>query len=144
MPSFSLHQLKRQGHHGPTVSRQIVLLTLSKRPVNFIRIIEDNVVLSTVVALSGVGAPSRLCVLLRYSASATSLQCFAGGAALCSTSFATAFTLYVLWVTATRLGMVMTNAAMIDDVASLVMAQVVSSLSSSDSTFDGPAAFISS
>ena len=89
------------------------------------------------IALTGIGAPIALSFLLRYFASATPLQCFAAGAALCSTSLGTTFTLLrASGLTTTRLGVVLTSAAMMDDVVGLVMAQVISSLGSSGSTFE--------
>lgn len=62
-------------------------------------------------------------------ASATPLQAFAAGAALCSTSLGTTFTiLSTSGLTATRLGIVLTSGAMMDDVVGLVMVQVISNL----------------
>lgn len=64
---------------------------------------------------------------------ATPLQCFAAGAALCSTSLGTAFTvLATSGLVQSRLGVVLTSAAMMDDVAGLIMVQIISNLGSSD------------
>ncbi len=62
---------------------------------------------------------------------ATPIQSFAAGAALCSTSLGTTFTvLSTSGLASTRLGSVLATAAMMDDVVGLVMVQVVSSLGS--------------
>lgn len=68
---------------------------------------------------------------------ATSLQSFAAGAALCSTSLGTTFTILgTSGLAETRLGVVLTSAAMLDDVVGLIMVQVISNLGSSTSTFN--------
>ncbi|KAL7765392.1 hypothetical protein ACKLNR_003308 [Fusarium oxysporum f. sp. zingiberi] len=60
---------------------------------------------------------------------ATPLQAFASGAALCSTSLGTTFTILgTSGLSATRLGVVLTSAAMMDDVIGLIMVQVISNL----------------
>jgi Kef-type K+ transport system membrane component KefB len=60
---------------------------------------------------------------------ATPLQAFAAGAALCSTSLGTTFTILgTSGLSATRLGVVLTSAAMMDDVIGLIMVQVISNL----------------
>lgn len=60
---------------------------------------------------------------------ATPLQAFASGAALCSTSLGTTFTILgTSGLSATRLGVILTSAAMMDDVIGLIMVQVISNL----------------
>lgn len=60
---------------------------------------------------------------------ATPLQSFAAGAALCSTSLGTTFTvLGSSGLISSRLGVVLTSAAMMDDVVGLVMVQIISNL----------------
>lgn len=60
---------------------------------------------------------------------ATPLQAFAAGAALCSTSLGTTFTILgTSGLSSTRLGVVLTSAAMMDDVIGLIMVQVISNL----------------
>ncbi|KAI1502118.1 Sodium/hydrogen exchanger family-domain-containing protein [Biscogniauxia marginata] len=88
-----------------------------------------NLALSTCVALTGIAAPIALSFLLGPVAfGATPIQCFAAGAALCSTSLGTTFTvLKTSGLSPTRLGAVLTAAAMMDDVAGLVMLQIVAS-----------------
>lgn len=68
--------------------------------------------------------------------SATPLQSFAAGAALCATSLGTTFSILgASGLTASRLGTVLTSAAMLDDVVGLVLVQVISNLGGSDSDF---------
>ena len=99
------------------------------------RSLKANACLSTLVALTGICLPIAFAFCLQSLASATGLQAFAAGAALCSTSLGT--TLSVLsssGLTDTRLGTVLTSAAMMDDVFGLVLVQVVSKLGLSSSS----------
>lgn len=81
------------------------------------------------MALTGIAVPIALSFSLLSLASATPLQAFAAGAALCSTSLGTTFTILgTSGLTATRLGVVLTSAAMMDDVVGLVMVQVILNL----------------
>lgn len=81
------------------------------------------------VALTGIAIPIALSFSLEPLASATPLQAFSAGAALCSTSLGTTFTiLSTSGLSSTRLGVVLTTAAMMDDVVGLVMVQVISNL----------------
>lgn len=64
------------------------------------------------------------------------MQAFAAGAALCSTSLGTTFTiLNTSGLDKSRLGVVLSSAAMLDDVAGLVMVQVISNLGQSADSF---------
>lgn len=66
----------------------------------------------------------------------TSLQAFAAGAALCSTSLGTTFTiLSTSGLSESRLGTILSSAAMLDDVVGLIMVQVISNLGTSASSF---------
>lgn len=93
-----------------------------------------NIGLSACVAATGIVAPIGLSfVLLRLVASpgtaSSPLAAFAAGAALCSTSLGTAFTVMrTSGLATTRLGVVLAGAAMLDDVVGLVMVQVIASL----------------
>lgn len=90
-----------------------------------------NLPLSTGVAITGIAAPMGLSFLLGPLMDASSLQCFSAGAALCATSLGTTFTvLSTSGLAKTRLGGVLSTAAMMDDVVGLVMVEVVSSLDS--------------
>ena len=87
------------------------------------------------MALTGITVPIALSFSLQGLVRTTSLQAFAAGAALCSTSLGTAFTiLSTSGLTTTRLGVVLTSAAMMDDVVGLVMVQVISNLGGSRSS----------
>jgi Kef-type K+ transport system membrane component KefB len=98
--------------------------------------LKANILLSTAVALTGIGVPMVLSFILKELVSATSLQAFAAGAALSATSLGTTFTiLSTTQLTTTRLGTVTTSAAMIDDVVGLVMVQIISNLGGSAASF---------
>ncbi|KAK8026071.1 hypothetical protein PG990_003894 [Apiospora arundinis] len=94
-----------------------------------------NLALASGVALTGVAAPMALSfALLGPLAGATALQAFTAGAALCSTSLGTTFTvLSTSGLASTRLGSILSTATMMDDVVGLVMVQIVSSGLSSGS-----------
>ena len=95
--------------------------------------VKDNLWLSIAVALTGITLPIALSFSLKgLMTSTTNLQAFAAGAALCSTSLGTTFNvLAASGLTTTRLGTVLTTAAMLDDVVGLIMVQVISNLGGS-------------
>lgn len=81
------------------------------------------------MALTGIAVPIGLSYTLQGLLNASPLQAFAAGAALCSTSLGTTFTvLGSSGLSNSRLGVVLTSAAMMDDVVGLVMVQVISNL----------------
>ncbi|CAI6333939.1 unnamed protein product [Periconia digitata] len=91
--------------------------------------LKANLPLSSAVALTGIALPIALSYTLQGLLNATPLQAFAAGAALCSTSLGTTFTvLSSSGLSKTRLGVVLSSAAMMDDVVGLVMVQVISNL----------------
>lgn len=93
--------------------------------------LKANLLLSIFVALTGISFPIAFSFILKPLANATSLQSFAAGAALCSTSLGTTLTVInTSGLSNTRLGVVLTSAAMMDDVVGLVMVQIVSNLGS--------------
>ncbi|KAL9084514.1 MAG: hypothetical protein Q9165_008017 [Trypethelium subeluteriae] len=103
--------------------------------VTSISSLKANLFLSSAVACTGVTAPIALSFLLKPLANATSLQAFAAGAALCSTSLGTTFTIMsVSGLTNTGLGIVLGTAAMEDDVIGLVMVQIITGLGRSDAS----------
>jgi hypothetical protein len=76
-----------------------------------------------------------LSFVLQSLTGATPLQAFAAGAALCSTSLGTTFTvLGSSGLINSRLGVILTSAAMMDDVVGLVMVQIISNLGGSNSS----------
>ncbi|UPX12476.1 uncharacterized protein EKO05_0003022 [Ascochyta rabiei] len=91
--------------------------------------LKANLLLSSWVALTGISVPIGLSYTLQGLLNATPVQAFAAGAALCSTSLGTTFTvLNSSGLSASRLGVVLSSAAMMDDVVGLVMVQVISNL----------------
>lgn len=81
------------------------------------------------VALTGIAAPIGLSFVLLGLMPLSPVQAFAAGAALCSTSLGTTFTvLSTSGLTESRLGVVLSSAAMMDDVVGLIMVQIISSL----------------
>lgn len=98
------------------------------------RALKANLLLSIAVAITGIAAPMGLSFILTSMVDASPLQAFAAGAALCSTSLGTTFTLLgTSGLTSSRLGVVLTSAAMMDDVVGLIMVQVISNLGSTSS-----------
>lgn len=111
------------------------LLTLAGGLSTSIRSLKANILLSSGVAITGIGFPIELSFILRRLINASPIQCFAAGAALCSTSLGTTFTvLSTSGLTQSRLGVVLTSAAMMDDVVGLVMVQVISNLGPASSS----------
>ena len=98
--------------------------------------LKANAAISILVASTGVCLPIAFAFCLRSLASATSLQAFAAGAALCSTSLGTTMSiLSSSGLSDTRLGTVLMSAAMMDDVVGLVLVQVISKLGLGSSSF---------
>ncbi|KAH7008844.1 Sodium/hydrogen exchanger family-domain-containing protein [Ilyonectria destructans] len=95
--------------------------------------LKANIGLSSCVAVTGIVLPIGLSFALKSMLNASPLQAFAAGAALCSTSLGTTFTILgTSGLSATRLGVVLTSAAMMDDVVGLIMVQVISNLGGDD------------
>jgi hypothetical protein len=91
------------------------------------------------VAITGIGVPMALSFVVMSLLSATPLQAFAAGASICSTSIGTTFTiLSTTGLVRTRLGVILGSAAMMDDVAGLVMVQIIWNLGGANrrSSFD--------
>ncbi|OXV12089.1 hypothetical protein Egran_00149 [Elaphomyces granulatus] len=98
--------------------------------------LKSNLFLSMFVALTGISAPLGISFILVGLVDATPLQAFTAGAALCSTSLGTTFTvLKTSGLTQSRLGVVLPSSAMLDDVVGLVMVQVIANLRITESTF---------
>ncbi|KAI4718203.1 Sodium/hydrogen exchanger [Aureobasidium sp. EXF-10727] len=96
----------------------------------------SNIYLSGLVALIGITLPIGMSYALMGLLGATPVQAFAAGAALCSTSLGTTFTiLSTSGLEKSRLGVILSSAAMLDDVAGLVMVQVISNLGQSADSF---------
>ncbi|KAH0261567.1 Sodium/hydrogen exchanger, partial [Aureobasidium melanogenum] len=98
--------------------------------------LRSNIYLSGLVALIGITLPIGMSFVLMRLLGASSVQAFAAGAALCSTSLGTTFTiLSTSGLDKSRLGVILSSAAMLDDVAGLVMVQVISNLGRSTDSF---------
>ena len=94
-----------------------------------LKTLRANLYLSATVAIIGISAPIALSYVLQGLLNIDALQAFAAGAALCSTSLGTTLTvLSTSGLTESRLGVVLTSAAMMDDVVGLIMVQVITSL----------------
>ncbi|KAI0105247.1 Sodium/hydrogen exchanger family-domain-containing protein [Nemania sp. FL0031] len=100
--------------------------------------LRKNIFLSVAVAITGVAVPIGLSFALLASpgpflgtdsGTALLLPAFAAGAALCSTSLGTTFSvLQASGLSRTRLGAVLASAALLDDVVGLVMVRIITSL----------------
>ena len=124
------HAIVQMGYLG------LILLVFEGGLNTNFKLLRANASLSLLVALTGIFLPITFAFCLRSLASATPLQAFAAGAALCSTSLGTTFTiLNTSGLINTKLGTVLTSAAMMDDVVGLVLVQVISKLGSSPSSF---------
>lgn len=116
----------------------LILLVYEGGVSTSIASLKANLPLSVTIATTGIAAPMALSFVLGPLVDATPMQCFAAGAALCSTSLGTTFTvLSTSGLSSTRLGSVLSTAAMMDDVVGLVMVQIVSSLGSAEGDSDG-------
>ncbi|KAI0799259.1 Sodium/hydrogen exchanger family-domain-containing protein [Xylaria sp. FL0064] len=112
--------------------------------------LRKNLLLSIAVAATGVIVPIGLSFALFAPAgsflgttSASFLPAFAAGAALCSTSLGTTFSvLQASGLSRTRLGAVLASAALIDDVVGLVMVRIISSLGQTENRSIEPATIL--
>lgn len=99
--------------------------------------LKTNFIFSALVAITGVSVPMGLGFVIMHLLSATPLDAFAAGAALCSTSIRTTSTiLFTTRLAKTHLGVVLGSAIMMDYVMGLVMVQIISNLDGSSSSFD--------
>ncbi|KFY04013.1 hypothetical protein O988_01059 [Pseudogymnoascus sp. VKM F-3808] len=114
----------------------ILLVYQGGLDTNF-RSLKANLSLSVAVAITGISFPMAFSFVLQSLVNATPIQAFAAGAALCSTSLGTTFTiLNASGLSTTRLGTVLSSAAMMDDVIGLVMVQVISNIGDTADSFD--------
>ncbi|KAL1747114.1 Cation/H+ exchanger, partial [Schizophyllum fasciatum] len=85
-----------------------------------------NIALSVVTALTGIMLPIGFSFFLLYFGYGyTVLEAFAAGAALSSTSLGTTLALLPIRMRRTRVGAVLMSAALLDDVAGLVIAAII-------------------
>lgn len=105
--------------------------------VNVVFFLKATLALSIAVAIIRIGLLIALSFTIQELARASPLQAFSAGAALCSTSLGTTFTILgTSGLANTRLGTVLTTAAMLDDVVGLIMVQVISNLGTSAISFN--------
>ncbi|KAJ6591305.1 Cation/H+ exchanger [Mycena vulgaris] len=96
-----------------------------------ISLLFDNILLSCTVAISGMVLPVALSMLLlHFGYGYSTLQAFAAGAALSSTSLGTTLTVLKPEYRSTRTGTVLMAAALLDDIGGLVIAAILALLSS--------------
>ena len=107
----------------------LILLVYEGGLSTSVKELKATLALSFTVAVVGISVPIGLSFILMPLANASALQAFAAGAALCSTSLGTTFTvLKASGLAKTRLGTVLSAAAMMDDVVGLVMVKIIASL----------------
>ncbi|KAF8065301.1 Sodium/hydrogen exchanger family-domain-containing protein [Lyophyllum atratum] len=103
-----------------------------------IALLYTNILLSSIIALSGVIFPIAFSIfLLSYGYGYTLMQAFAAGAALCSTSLGTTLALLRPEVRQTRTGAIILSAALLDDITGLVFAAIIPNLPSEVSNSSG-------
>lgn len=96
-----------------------------------ISLLFGNIFLSAAVALTGILLPIAFSLLLlHFGYGYTPLQAFGAGAALCSTSLGTTLALLRPDLRQTKTGSVLMTAALLDDVAGLVIAAIIPNLTS--------------
>ncbi|KAM0704232.1 hypothetical protein Q7P35_008465 [Cladosporium inversicolor] len=125
------HSIVQLGYLG------LILIVYEGGISSNLKALKANLFLSSAVALTGIAAPIGLSFVLLGLLPLSPVQAFAAGAALCSTSLGTTFTvLATSGLTESRLGVVLTSAAMMDDVVGLIMVQIISSLGAGSSFSD--------
>lgn len=110
----------------------LILMVLHAGLASDLQAAKRNLVLSLVVAATGIVLPIGLSMLLLcVGFGSTPVQAFTAGASLSSTSLGTTFSLLrTAQLSRTKAGSVLTTAALADDVVGLVLLRIVSSLGS--------------
>lgn len=99
------------------------------------KVMKANFVISLTIALTGIALPIAASFLLLPIVNASPVAAFSAGAALCSTSLGTVLTILAsAGLKSTKIGVVLTSSAVIDDIAGLIMMQVVSNLGDGEFT----------
>ncbi|MCJ1423374.1 hypothetical protein MMC29_001257 [Sticta canariensis] len=113
----------------------VLLVYEDRRAFNVVCLFEGKPTALDGYCLDRCWAANRILILSPSPCDATPLQAFTAGAALCSTSLGTTFTILgTTGLLQTRIGTVLTSATMLDDVVALVLVEVISHLGSSEST----------
>lgn len=114
----------------------LILLVYEGGLASNFRVMRSNFLLSSSLALTGVVTTIGISFILIGIANASPLQAFAAGAALSSTSLGTTFTILKgSGLISSNLGVIISSAAMLDDVSGLIMAQIISKLGNSETSF---------
>ncbi|PPR07807.1 hypothetical protein CVT26_014991 [Gymnopilus dilepis] len=112
----------------------LILIVFEAGLTTNIPLLISNAALSTVTALTGVCLPIALSMAIFKGAwGYGSLQAFAAGASLCSTSLGTTIALLTPDLRTTKVGSVLMAAALLDDVIGLVVAGIISGLAGANS-----------
>ena len=113
----------------------LILLVFEAGLSTDINLLYHNIFLSLTVALCGVLFPIAISLLLlHFGFGYTTLQAFGAGASLCSTSLGTTLALLRPELRQTKTGAVLLSAALLDDIAGLVLAGIIQSLPFTNST----------
>jgi Kef-type K+ transport system membrane component KefB len=116
----------------------LILLVFEAGLSTNITLLYHNMLLSLAVALCGVLFPIAISLLLlHFGFGYTTLQAFGAGASLCSTSLGTTLALLRPELRKTRTGAVLMSAALLDDIAGLVLAAIIQSLPTNGSSLSG-------
>ena len=93
------------------------------------KLLKKYLYISLTVAVTGVLLPFGLSFILISLANASPLASFSAGAALCSTSLGTVFTILDNSdLSLSKSGVILSSAAMLDDIVGLIMIQVISNI----------------
>ncbi|KAF9463242.1 Cation/H+ exchanger [Collybia nuda] len=123
LPDYIQHTFILLGYIG------LLLLVFEAGLSTDISLLYHNIFLSLVVALTGVGLPIALSLLLlAHGYGYSLLQAFGAGAALCSTSLGTTLALLRPGLRQTKTGAVLLSAALLDDIIGLVFAAIIPNL----------------
>lgn len=120
----------------------LILLVFEAGLSTDVSLLYSNMLLSLVVALTGIAVPIAISILLlSYGYGYTVLQAFGAGAALCSTSLGTTLSLLRPELRQTKTGAVLMSAALLDDVLGLVFAAIIPELPFEGSSSSGAVAW---
>ena len=122
----------------------LILLVFEAGLSTDINLLYDNIFLSLTVALCGVLFPIAISILpLHFAFGYTTLQAFSAGVSLCSTSLGTTLALLRPELRQTRTGAVLMSAALLDDIAGLVLVGIIQNLPVTKSTSSSTSGTIS-
>jgi Kef-type K+ transport system membrane component KefB len=122
----------REGGECNVVAKSLALGGMS----NDIAQLKLTILISTLVAITGILCPIGISLIyLKYAYGYSTIEAFAAGASLSSTSMGTTFTILSSTNLAqSKVGVVLVSAALIDDIAGLIIAGIISLLASDYNT----------